>query len=102
MVGSGHSPTDIPLTAGYMVEMRAFNHVLSVDRATHRVTAQAGILLSELNTALEGYGLALSSLGSISEQTLSGAISTATHGINPQAHRRGIAGESLILVLSSA
>ena len=41
---------------------------------------QGGIKLSAFNAALAARGLALSSLGSISDQTLAGALSTATHG----------------------
>ena len=41
---------------------------------------QAGIRIRDLHPILEKHGLALSSLGSISDQSLGGAISTATHG----------------------
>jgi FAD/FMN-containing dehydrogenase len=44
------------------------------------VTAEAGIRLSQLHEHLDEAGLALSNLGSISEQSLAGAISTGTHG----------------------
>lgn len=42
--------------------------------------AEAGIVLSDLHVALERANLALSCLGSISEQTLGGVVTTATHG----------------------
>ena len=44
------------------------------------VVAEAGITLNKLHAALGASGLAMSNLGSISEQTLAGVITTATHG----------------------
>ena len=40
------------------------------------VTVRAGTTLSELNSLLEERGLAMKVLGSISDQTVGGAIST--------------------------
>lgn len=44
------------------------------------VVAQAGITLNELHDELAKNNLAMSNVGSISEQTLAGVITTATHG----------------------
>jgi len=41
---------------------------------------QAGIRLHELSAALREHGMALSCLGSVSEQSIAGAIATGTHG----------------------
>lgn len=41
---------------------------------------QGGITLNELHEKLAAYNLAMSNLGSISDQTLAGVITTATHG----------------------
>ncbi len=41
---------------------------------------EAGIRLYELHVVLEKCGMALSNLGSISDQSIAGAIATATHG----------------------
>ncbi|RHZ55450.1 hypothetical protein Glove_415g29 [Diversispora epigaea] len=79
-IGSGHSPSDLPCTDGFMVNMNKLNRVLTVDLDAKTVTVEAGIKIHQLNEELNKYGLALSSLGSISDQTISGAISTATHG----------------------
>lgn len=51
-----------------------------VDADKKIVTVQGGIRLKDLHPLLRKHGLALSSLGSISDQTLAGAIATATHG----------------------
>lgn len=82
VVGSGHSFTDIAVTPGAGVQVVLDHHdsLLSVDRATGRVTAQAGMTIGALNRALAAVGLALPNLGDIAYQTISGAISTATHG----------------------
>lgn len=44
------------------------------------VVAQAGITLNDLHAQLAKNNLAMTSVGSISEQTLGGVIATATHG----------------------
>ena len=44
------------------------------------VVAEAGVTLHKLHAALGAQGLAMSNLGSISDQTLAGVITTATHG----------------------
>jgi L-gulono-1,4-lactone dehydrogenase len=51
-----------------------------MDSGSGLVTVQAGITLSALNVALDRVGLALPNLGDITYQSVSGAISTGTHG----------------------
>lgn len=52
-----------------------------VDPATQTFHAEGGIILRDLHPILlEKGSLAMSCLGSISDQTLAGAISTSTHG----------------------
>lgn len=81
-VGVGHSPADIAMTNDHLISLHEhFNNILMVDREYNLVKVQAGIQLKKLNYELETkYNMALSNLGSISEQTISGAISTGTHG----------------------
>ncbi|GAA5863346.1 hypothetical protein JCM8547_006954 [Rhodosporidiobolus lusitaniae] len=79
--GAGHSPSDIVCTEGYVVDLKGLNRVLEVDGETQTFHAEGGIILKDLHPViLEKGNLALSSLGSISDQTLAGAISTSTHG----------------------
>jgi L-gulono-1,4-lactone dehydrogenase len=82
VVGSGHSFTDIAVTPpdAVQVVLDRCTSVLSVDRAAAQVTVEAGITVAALNRALAEMGLALPNLGDIAYQTISGAISTATHG----------------------
>lgn len=80
VVGSGHSFTDIAVTDGHLVMLDNYRDILQIDTTTYRVTAQAGVVLSELNEALNRRGLAMPNLGDIAYQTLAGATSTGTHG----------------------
>ena len=52
---------------------------MSMDREKLEVTVRAGTTLSELNALLEENGLAMRILGSISDQTVGGAISTGKY-----------------------
>lgn len=80
VVGSGHSFTDIACSPGVQVDMGAMSGVVSHDADAMQVTVEAGITIAELNERLEQLGLALPNLGDVDYQTISGAISTATHG----------------------
>ncbi|ORY89984.1 D-arabinono-1,4-lactone oxidase-domain-containing protein [Syncephalastrum racemosum] len=78
--GSGHSPSDLAMTPDVMVNIDDLNQLLSVDKANHRVTVQAGMSLHKLHEVLAENGLAMRNLGSISDQSVAGIMSTATHG----------------------
>jgi len=80
MVGSGHSPSDIACTDDIMISLSNLNRILEVNHQTNEVKVEAGITISKLNEQLLRHGLAISNLGSISDQTIAGAISTGTHG----------------------
>ncbi|KAJ2386905.1 D-arabinono-1,4-lactone oxidase [Coemansia sp. RSA 2603] len=79
-VGSGHSPSDIACTSSIMLNMDKMNRVIAHDAYTCTLTVEAGVRLHDLHAMLQQRGMALSSLGSISEQSIAGAIATATHG----------------------
>ncbi len=80
VVGSGHSFTDIACTDGHLVDLGGYNRVLSIDPEARTATVQAGIRLEDLNRHLDLRGLAMPNLGDIAYQTISGAVSTSTHG----------------------
>src|SRR5207249_14906 len=80
MVGSGHSWSDVVVTDDNMVNIDALDRVIGIDKGNQRITVEAGIRLQALNEVLAENGLALANLGAISEQSVAGAISTATHG----------------------
>jgi FAD/FMN-containing dehydrogenase len=87
-VGSGHSWSDVALTTGFVIQTDLLADAPSAepdflrpewsDRSLVRVGA--GIRIRELNTYLDGQGLALSNMGGYDHQTVAGVISTSTHG----------------------
>ncbi|MDT7550076.1 MAG: L-gulono,4-lactone dehydrogenase [Actinomycetota bacterium] len=79
-IGSGHSFTAIGLTDGVQLDLSSYNGLVAADPATGLVTAQAGLPLHRLNALLGEAGLGLTNMGDIDVQTVSGAVSTGTHG----------------------
>ncbi|MEU2894837.1 D-arabinono-1,4-lactone oxidase [Streptomyces sp. NPDC001273] len=79
-VGSGHSFTSIAATDGVLIRPHLLTGIRDIDRTAGTVTAEAGTPLKRLNVALAREGLSLTNMGDIMEQTVSGAISTGTHG----------------------
>jgi FAD-linked oxidoreductase len=79
-VGTGHSFTSIAATDGMVIRPHLLTGIRGIDRANMTVTVEAGTPLKRLNMALAREGLSLTNMGDIMEQTVSGAISTGTHG----------------------
>lgn len=79
-VGTGHSFSGIAVADGVQVDMGALDQVVAVDPSSGLVTVEAGMPLWRLNQILDAHGLALENMGDIDRQTISGAISTGTHG----------------------
>ena len=79
-VGAGHSFTGIAVAPGVLLELDDLQGVVSADAATGRVTLLAGTRLHRIPALLAPYGLAMQNLGDIDRQSISGAISTGTHG----------------------
>jgi nucleoside-diphosphate-sugar epimerase/FAD/FMN-containing dehydrogenase len=77
-IGSLHSLSRIPETDGICVVLDRYNELVRVDGSL--VTVQAGMQLRTLNATLAKLNLALPNLGAITEQTVAGVVSTATHG----------------------
>ncbi|KAL1663320.1 D-arabinono-1,4-lactone oxidase-domain-containing protein [Schizophyllum commune] len=78
--GVGHSPSDVACTTELMIRMTRLNRVLEVNAEKKWVVAQGGIVLHDLHAQLAQHGLAMRNVGSISDQTLAGIITTASHG----------------------
>lgn len=79
-VGCGHSPSDLTCTSSWMVNLDNYGEILSINPKTKIVVMQAGIRIRDLQAELGAHGLAMPNLGSINNQSIAGAISTATHG----------------------
>ena len=92
-VGSGHSFTPAAVTDGVQIRLGNLARLRGADPATGLVTAEAGMPLWRLNELLAEQGLALTNMGDIQAQTVSGAIGTGTHGTGPhQRLHRGAGG----------
>lgn len=78
--GVGHSPSDLACTSGYMLRTENMNKIIEVNAEKKYVVAQGGITLQALHAELQAHNLAMINVGSISDQTLAGMITTATHG----------------------
>jgi L-gulonolactone oxidase len=78
--GSGHSPSDIAMSNYDLICSDRLNQILNINWDSQTIVTQAGVTLKELSEGLGQHGLALPNLGSISDQTVGGAIATATHG----------------------
>lgn len=80
VVGSGHSFTGIAVAPDIQMDLGGLTGVIGVDRDRMRVTVGGGTPLWQLTRQLARHGLALENMGDIDRQTISGAISTGTHG----------------------
>ncbi|MDQ4213930.1 D-arabinono-1,4-lactone oxidase [Microbacterium sp. ASV81] len=99
-VGAGHSFTGIAVAPDVLLELDDLQGVTAVDEARGRVTLLAGTRLHRIPALLAPYGLAMENLGDIDRQSISGAISTGTHGTG--ARFRGIAAQVVGATLITA
>jgi L-gulono-1,4-lactone dehydrogenase len=88
-VGSGHSTSDITRTDGaILIDPHQMADILEIDSTTlsrgssvtSLIRVQSGILIKDLNQQLDDRGLALVHMPAYDGQTMSGAMSTGTHG----------------------
>lgn len=86
-VGSGHSPSNMCVTSEWLMNLDNLNQVLgfkeNIEHHYADVTVDAGIRVYQVNKWLAEKGYAIQNLGSISEQSVAGIISTGTHGSSP-------------------
>ncbi|HEX6205371.1 MAG TPA: D-arabinono-1,4-lactone oxidase [Solirubrobacterales bacterium] len=100
VAGSGHSFTETALTEGTMIDAGALSGVLDADRDSGLVRVGGGTVLAELNEELARLGLGMENLGDIDSQTISGAISTGTHGTGSRLRNISAQVEAMELVLA--
>ncbi len=79
-VGAGHSFTGIAVAPDVLLELDELQGLVAVDEERQRATLLAGTRLHRIPGLLAPYGLAMENLGDIDRQSISGAISTGTHG----------------------
>src|SRR3974377_1280125 len=99
-LGSGHSFTPAGVTSGAALDLSGWTGIVSADTRTGRATVRAGTTIRALNAALDTLGLAMPNLGDIDAQTISGAISTGTHGTGARLGGIATAVAALQLVLA--
>ncbi len=79
-IGSGHSFTGIAVAAGAQLDLTDLAGLTAIDESTGLVTLAAGTKLRDASALLHEHGLAFENLGDIDVQSISGAVSTGTHG----------------------
>ncbi len=87
-VGSGHSFSEAAKGKDYLMSMKRLDKVWKTSKkplqddwkSKDLVTAEAGIIIKKLNIELDKMDLALSNMGAVDLQTISGALMTGTHG----------------------
>lgn len=87
-VGSGHSYSEVAKGQDYLLSMKKITSVDEVDASGRSATfvdkklvsCGAGTILKKLTRELDRLGLALSNMGAVDFQTISGAMLTGTHG----------------------
>jgi hypothetical protein len=77
-VGAGHSWSDAALCDGYVIKPDNLSGVSRVEGRLVRVLG--GTPIHALNDELDRLGLALPNMGGYDAQTISGVVSTSTHG----------------------
>ena len=86
-VGSGHSPSNMCITSEWLMNLDKLNKVLGFEEVKDLhyadVSVEAGIRVFQINDYVATKNYAVQNLGSISEQSIAGIISTGTHGSSP-------------------
>lgn len=80
VAGTGHSYTPIVATDGVVVSAERLTGIEAIDPQRGHVTLRGGTRICDVGPALRAAGWALPNQGDIDLQTISGAISTGTHG----------------------
>jgi xylitol oxidase len=79
-LGTRHSFTDLPDTAGTLIDLAGLSGDFALDVDARTVTVAAGTRYGELALWLDERGWALHNLGSLPHISVGGATATATHG----------------------
>lgn len=83
-VGAGHSFTPVAATDGVQVRLDRLTGLIRTEvdpnSGSGTATIAAGTTVRALNAELAQHGLGLANMGDIDVQTVSGAVSTGTHG----------------------
>jgi len=80
VAGAGHSFTPLVQSNDVLLSLDELQGIEKIDAEHSTVTVLGGTRLKRLGEALYAHGLAQENLGDIDVQSISGAISTGTHG----------------------
>ena len=75
VLGSGHSRSAIAQCDGILISLHNFTGLVGVDKQKKQATVRTGTSLRTVNQYLDEYGLALSNLPAVADQSIGGAIS---------------------------
>jgi len=78
--GALHSCAPLIASEGIILSLTKLDKIIDINPETRIIKCQSGVPIYELCDALQPYGLALGTLGTIDWQTISGAVMTGTHG----------------------
>jgi len=101
VVGAGHSFTPLVQTDDILMSLDTMQGIETIDTTTRRATVLGGTRLKHLGNALFEHGMAQENLGDIDVQSISGAISTGTHGTGTHFGSLATQVEGLTLVTAS-
>ncbi len=101
VVGAGHSFTPLVQTDDVLMSLDEMQGIESIDMAAGSATVLGGTRLKRLGDALLEHGVAQENLGDIDVQSISGAISTGTHGTGERYGTLSTQVEGLTLVTAS-
>lgn len=79
-LGTRHSFTDLPDTAGTLVDVSGLSDRFELDESAGTVTVGAGTRYGIIASRLEERGWALRNMGSLPHISVAGATATGTHG----------------------
>ncbi|EAQ66383.1 probable oxidoreductase [Marinomonas sp. MED121] len=79
-VGAGHSFSPLVPTQDTILSLSRMTGVISHDESTNQAVIMAGTRLGDIGKPLAERGQAMINMPDIDEQTLAGALGTATHG----------------------
>lgn len=88
-----HSPSDLTCSSSWMINLDRFDKILDLNKETRVVVMQSGISLRNLQRRVKEQDLMLPNIGSIDDQSIAGALSTATHG---SSIRHGLLSQSVL------
>ncbi len=80
VAGSGHSFTGLCATDATLIDLSRLKGLIDLDRTKQEATFWAGTPIHEMTQELYERGYGLINQGDIDRQTISGAVSTGTHG----------------------